>query len=128
MNGSDDRSRCRSRVTPEFGQTETRVLHIYTTDGKDTESALHSSTILGLQIRSVASFLGYNPESCKIYSKLRIIQLFCSSKEREQSVLFTKTIGKRHAFNDGGAVVGVQLKLSFGIRRAIQENERSHTP
>ena len=79
---------------------------------EDTESAMHSSAILGLQNRSLASvLLGYNPESCKIYSKLRIIYLFCPGKERIQSVLFTETISEGHAFNDGRAVVGTQLKL-----------------
>lgn len=63
--------------------------------------------ILGLQIRSIASVLGYNPESCKNYSKLRIIHSFCSGEELEQSVLFTEAIGKGHAFNDRGAFIGV---------------------
>lgn len=63
--------------------------------------------ILGLQNRSVASVLGYNPESCKNYSKLRIIYLFCSSEEREQSVLFTEAVSECHALNDGGPVIGV---------------------
>lgn len=63
--------------------------------------------ILGLQNRSIASVLGYNLESCKNYSKLRINYLICSSEEWEQSVLFTEAVGKSHAFNDGGAVIGV---------------------
>ena len=79
---------------------------------EDTESAMHSSTSVRATNRSNASVvLRYNPESCKNYSKLRIIYLFCSGKERIQSVLFTETISEGHAFNDRRAVIGTQLKL-----------------
>jgi hypothetical protein len=82
--------------------------------------------ILGLQTRSFASVLGYNTESCKVYSNLRIIYLFCSSKEREQSVLFTKAIGERHALNDRGAVIGIKLKL-YLVLEGIFKKKRDHT-
>ena len=42
-------------------------------------------------------------------------------------MLFTEAVGEGHAFNDRGAVIGIQLELRPGIRKAGKPIEDKHT-